>query len=111
VILATGDVYAQIPQRQAVIEAMARAQQAAREEPGCELFAFAEAIDDPGHFLLLQRWHDRTALDAHYASAGFAEYQAAIAPLLVRDSELHVHVVQESTRPLNSARLDLHQDD
>jgi quinol monooxygenase YgiN len=111
VILALGDIYAQIPQRKAVEEAMLDAQTQARKEPGCVSFAFAEVIGDPGHFLVVERWRDQAALDEHYRSAAFAGYQAAVAGRLVRDSEMHVHAVEQEVRPVDSSRLDLAHDD
>jgi quinol monooxygenase YgiN len=110
-IVALGDVYAQIPQRGAIERAMLALQAQALEQDGCVSFVFAEVLADPGHFLLVQRWRDRGALDAHYRSAAFADYQAAVEGLLVRDSELHLHVIAETVRPVDSSRLDLRQDD
>ncbi len=110
-IVAIADVYAQIPQRDAAEQVMLRAQAAARGEDGCVTFAFAQVLRDPGHYLLVARWRDRAAFDAHYASAAFAEYQSAITPLLVRDSELRVDTVQETVLPLDSSPLDIRHDD
>ena len=41
----------------------------------------------------------------------FAQYQSAITPLLVRDSELRVDTVQETVLPLDSSPLDIRHDD
>jgi quinol monooxygenase YgiN len=111
VIVAIGDVRAQIPQRAAVEAAMRRAQTAALEEDGCLSFAFAAALDDPGRYVLVQRWSDLQAMEAHYGSDAFREYQQEIAPLLVRDSELEVHVVEGEARFVDSARIRIDQDD
>jgi quinol monooxygenase YgiN len=110
-ILAIAEVYAQIPQRDAARDVMARAQQRARQEPGCLSFTFAETIEEPGRFLLVERWRDQAALDEHFGSNAFADYQAEITPLLARDSKLEVHVVGEGVRPVDSSPLDLRQDD
>ena len=110
-IVAIADVYAQIPQRDAAEQVMLRAQAAARGEDGCVTFAFAQVLGDPGHYLLVARWRDRAAFDAHYASAAFAEYQSAITPLLVRDSELRVDTVQDTVQPVESSPLDIRHDD
>jgi quinol monooxygenase YgiN len=111
VIVALGDLHTQIPQRAAVERVMQDAQAAAREREGCESFSFAEAVGDPGHYLLLARWRDQAAMEAHYSSPAFAAYQAAITPLLVADSELQLHVVEQSMRPVDTRTLDLRQDD
>jgi quinol monooxygenase YgiN len=111
VIIVHAEVLAQIPQRAAAREAMHAAQSAAREEEGCIAFAFAEALEDPGHFVAVERWRDRAALDAHFRTPSFREYQAAITPLLVRDSEIHIYAAEELARPVDSSPLDLRQDD
>jgi quinol monooxygenase YgiN len=86
-------------------------QHAARGQEGCISFVFAEALDEPGHFVLTERWSDRGALDAHYRSEAFFHYQAAIAPLLVRDSELTVHTVADTVRPRDSEARTVPEDD
>jgi quinol monooxygenase YgiN len=111
VIVALGDVYAQVPQRAAAQEAMLEAQHAALEQDGCVAFVFAEALGEPGHFVVVQRWRDPAALREHYRSESFFRYEAAIQPLLVRESELRVHVVEDEITPVDDAGLDLHQDD
>lgn len=110
-ILALGDVYAQVTRREEAKTLMRDTQRRAREEQGCISYTFAELLDDPGHFLLVQQWDDQASLDAHYRSPAFAEYQARISPLLVRTSELQVHTVQRSVRPVASAPLDASDDD
>jgi quinol monooxygenase YgiN len=102
VIVGLGDIYAQIPRREEVRELMRVTQASVREQPGCISYAFAETLDDPGHFVVVQRWRDQAAVDEHYGSRAFAEYQAKIADLLVRTSELSLHVVAEAVRPVGS---------
>jgi quinol monooxygenase YgiN len=101
-IIALGDIYTQIPRREEVRELMRATQARVIEEPGCVSYVFAETLDDPGHFLVVQRWRDQAALDDHYRSRGFADYQTAIGGLLVRTSQLHVHVAGESYTPVDS---------
>ena len=110
-IVAVADVYAQIPHRKAVQQVMLETEARVREDPGCVSFVFAEVLAEPGHFLLVQRWRDQAALAEHYRSAAFADYQAGIQGLLVRDSEIQVHVSEQEFRPVDSSRLDIHQDD
>jgi quinol monooxygenase YgiN len=111
VIVVHVDVFAQVPQRDAVREAMRAAQSAAREQAGCISFAFAETLDDPGHFVAVESWRDSTALDAHFRTPSFRDYQAAVTPLLVRDSEMRIYSAEELARPVDSSPLDLRQDD
>jgi quinol monooxygenase YgiN len=111
VIIALGDVYAQIPRRDEVRELMRVTQRRVAEQPGCLSFAFAETLEDPAHFLIVERWRDQQALDEHYRSEAFAEYQAGIANWLVRASELRVHVVQERYVPVDSQSIETPHED
>ena len=110
-IVVHAEVFAQIPQRQAVREAMLAAQAAAREEDGCVSFVFAETLEDPGRFLAVECWLDRAALDAHFRSASHEYYTASVTPLLVRDSEVLLYSTESVARPVDSSPLDLRQDD
>ena len=109
-VVGIGEMFVQIPQRAAAERAMAVARAAAQEQNGCMSFVFAQVLEDPGHFLLVQRWNDQSSLDAHFRSASFATYQAAIAPLLVRDSTLELHTVEATVRPLGSSGLAIGQE-
>ena len=109
-IVVHAEIHAQIPELAAVRAAMVAAQAAARAEQGCVSFDFAEALDEPGRFLALERWRDGAALEAHFRSAGYHAYVAAVAPLLVRDSEVRVLEGHEQ-RLLDPSTLDLRQDD
>jgi quinol monooxygenase YgiN len=111
VIIALGDIYAQIPHREELRQLMRSTQARAREQPGCVSYTFAETLDDPGHFVVVQRWRDQAALDEHYRSQAFADYQAKVRGLLVRTSDLSLHAVQESFRPVASSGGDPQLDD
>jgi quinol monooxygenase YgiN len=110
-LIALGDVYAQIPRREHVSKLMRANQARVREQPGCISFVFAETLDDPGHFVIVELWRDQAALDEHYRSQAFAEYQAGIAEQLVRTSELRVYTVEGSVHPVSGSPLDIAQDD
>ncbi len=110
-IVALGDVYPQIPRRDEAEQAMLEAQRAALDQDGCISFTFAEALGEDGHYVVVQRWRDRAALEEHYRSESFFHYQAAITPLLVRESDLRLHTVEDEIHPLDSDPLDLNQDD
>jgi quinol monooxygenase YgiN len=110
-IIALGDIHAQIPRREEVRELMRATQARVREQPGCLSYTFAETLDDPGGFVIVQQWRDQNALERHYRSQAFADYQAGIADRLVRTSELRLHVVQESLLPVDSSVIDTSADD
>jgi quinol monooxygenase YgiN len=111
VIVALGDIYAKIPHLDDARQVMRDTQRRTREQPGCVSYAFAETLDDPGHFVVMQEWRDLAALDGHYSSRAFADYQAAIAPLLVRDTDLRISETRQSVRPLADAGEDLRASD
>jgi quinol monooxygenase YgiN len=111
VLIALGDIYAQIVHREEVSELMRATQEQVRKEPGCDMYAFAEMLENPGHFVVVQQWRDQAALDAHYRSEPFRSYQAGIAPYLVRESELLVHEVTSTVRPVDSSVIDTSHDD
>jgi quinol monooxygenase YgiN len=110
-LVVIGDVFVQVPQREAAASVMIAAQDAARDEDGCIAFAFAERVGERGHFLVVETWRDQGALDAHFRSEAFARYQQDIEPLLVRDSEVRVHRVAQVLTPLPSSGLVIRHDD
>jgi quinol monooxygenase YgiN len=103
VIVALGDISAQVPHLDEVRQVMRDTQQRVREEPGCVSYVFAEALDDPGHFVVMQEWLDHAALERHYRSEAFADYQIAIEPLLVRGTELRISETRQTVRPVADA--------
>lgn len=105
-IVALGDVYTKIVHRDKVRELMAATQAGVRMEPGCLSYVFAEVVGDPGHFAVVQEWRDQAALDEHYRSQTFADYQAQIGDCLVRESELRFHQVSGTVLPKDSAPMD-----
>jgi quinol monooxygenase YgiN len=110
-LIALGDIYTQIERREEARELMRATQAAARDEEGCEYYSFAETLDDPGHFVLVQRWRDQAALEEHYRSRAFADYQAGIGPLLVRTSELTLFDAPTSARLVNSDPIEISQEE
>lgn len=89
-IITSGDIYARIADREQVRVLMRATQDRVREQQGCLYYAFAETLDDPGHFVVVSHWQDREALDAHYRSDAFSEYQEQVGAHLVRSSELRL---------------------
>jgi quinol monooxygenase YgiN len=100
-ILAIGDVFARVADLDAVRELMRSMQDRVGQQPGCVRYAFAEALDDdPGHFVLVQQWSDQQALDEHYRSDAFTDYETEIGPHLARTSELRVFDAQGMFHPV-----------
>ncbi|HTY96052.1 MAG TPA: antibiotic biosynthesis monooxygenase [Solirubrobacteraceae bacterium] len=110
-IIGLGDIYVQIPHRQVAEGVMTEASRHAQAEDGCLSFTFAEVLEEPGHFVVLERWNDERAIERHYRSPAFADYQRSIARLLVRESEYRLHRVQDTSHPVDSVRIVTDQDD
>jgi quinol monooxygenase YgiN len=111
VIVALADIYAQAGDREVVRELMRVTQDRVRPQAGCISYTFAETLEDPCHFVVMQEWRDQAALDEHYRSAAFADYQERIGPRVERSSELRIYVVSESALPVASPPPDTLQDD
>ena len=75
-------------------------------EPGCRRYAFAAALTDPDRFVLVSEWDTQQALDAHYSSEAFAQFQLGLDGLLARPSEMTVYAVTEEVRPQSSRPMD-----
>lgn len=101
-IIAIGEIHAQVPHLPAVREIMRETQRQTREQPGCMGYTFAETLEDPGHFLVVHQWRDRSAFEEHYRSTAFAVYQTRVGGLLVRESQLRVYAVHEGLHPLTT---------
>ena len=51
---------------------------ASRTEPGCLRFEVAQQLDGAPIFALAELYQDQAAVDAHYASAHFAEWRKVV---------------------------------
>lgn len=75
-------------------------------EPGCRRYTFAAALADPSRFVLVSEWDSQEALDAHYESEEFADFQFGLDGLLARPSGLTVYAGEEAVRPLDTRPMD-----
>src|SRR5882757_7902023 len=93
IVLAIGDLFGISGRRQELRAALADAERDAAAQPGCARYSFAATLADPDHFVLVSEWRDQAALDAHYASTGFANFQFSLEGLLARPSEMTIYSV------------------
>ena len=56
---------------------------ASRAEPGCLSYDVHMSLTDPDRIVLIERWADRAALDAHFKTEHFQAWRAAIADCVV----------------------------
>lgn len=75
---------------------MRRMVEQSRAEDGCEDYAYAEDVLDPGLIHITELWRDRAALDRHFAAAHLAEWRAAWSELGIGERDLRVYEVGEA---------------
>jgi quinol monooxygenase YgiN len=80
-------------------DAAKRMIEASRAEDGCERYAFAEDVLDPGLIHISELWRDQAALEKHAASAHMGEWRKAGRELGIGERNLKIYEVGEG-RPL-----------
>jgi quinol monooxygenase YgiN len=63
-------------------------------EPGCCVYSYAEAVDEPGLFRVYEEWDGPAALEAHFASAHMREWQAVRESLGFHDRSVAAYEVE-----------------
>lgn len=105
-VIAVADMYGLSGRRAELAEALRAGERAATGHPGCLRYTFAAQVADPDHYVLLSEWRERAAMDAHYASAEFADFQASLHGLLARPSEMVLYAIEGAARPVGSGPMD-----
>jgi quinol monooxygenase YgiN len=105
-VVAVGRVYGLASSRAELIALMRRSAAAARIEAGCRSYEFAEALDAADEFIVVHEWDDRAALAAYYRSSAHEAYQQAVFGLLARPSDLAIHEVASTERPVANGPMD-----
>ena len=105
-VVAIADMFGIAGRRSELVAALEADQRASTGQPGCLRYSFAAAIDEPDHFVLVSEWSDPAAFEAHYASTEFENFQRALNGLLARPSEMTVHTVRETAKPVPSGPMD-----
>jgi quinol monooxygenase YgiN len=104
--MAVGDMFGISGRRAELQSLLARSEEEAAAAPGCRRYVFAATLADPDHVVLVSEWESQEALDAHHRSEAFAAFQLGLEGLLARPSEMTVHTVAESVRPVNTRPMD-----
>jgi quinol monooxygenase YgiN len=93
--------------RRAELRELMRATEArVAAEPGCRLYRFAAALDDPDEYVHVQEWASEQAFADHQRSPAFQDYQRGLFGLLARPSDMTVHRAPRTVRPEPSALPD-----
>ena len=106
VVIAVAEMFGISGRRDELAAHLERFEQWATGEPGCRRFVVAARVGDPSQFVLVSEWDSEGALDAHYRSEEFAEFQFGLDGLLARPSELSVYSGEGAVRPLNTRPMD-----
>jgi len=105
-VVAVGRVYGIASAHQELIELMSRTAATARGEPGCRSFDFAETVDGADEFVVVHEWDDRAALADYYRGAVHEAYQQGLHGMLARPSDLAIHEVAATERPVPRGPMD-----
>jgi quinol monooxygenase YgiN len=105
-VLAVGRVHAVASGRAQLLDLMRRTAAAARAERGCRSYDFAEVVDGTDEFVVVHEWEDEAALDAHYRGPAYEAYREGVFGLLARPSELVIHRVAATERPVDPGPMD-----
>jgi quinol monooxygenase YgiN len=76
------------------MEAMIRA---SRAEAGCLDYAYSIDLLDPGLVRITERWENREALTAHFATPHMAAWRAQFADLCISDRSLRLYEAEAET--------------
>ena len=105
-VIALAEMYGISGRREELAALLERFQRWAAGEPGCRRYTFAAALADPSRFVLVSEWDTQEALEAHYESEAFTDFQFGLDGLLARPSELTVFSGEGTVRPLNTRPMD-----
>jgi quinol monooxygenase YgiN len=110
-VIAIGRVHGIAAAREQLVGLMRRTAAAARAETGCRSFDFAEALDVADDFVVVHEWDDAAALEAHYRGPAHQAYRQGVFGLLARPSDLAIHRVASTERPVDPGPMDPRQAD
>jgi quinol monooxygenase YgiN len=81
--------------REQIKSAFSRARSRTLDEPGCQIFELNEDPQQPGHFLVYERWRSLADLGVHLRTAHIAELRALFHGLIIDGPEFQVLVPAE----------------
>jgi quinol monooxygenase YgiN len=98
VIVVIGRVSCSEENRDEMVAAFERMQEASRKEDGCIRYGFFAAVEDPTSFIAVEEWSDRPALDRHFEQPHLAEFAKRLGELVSARPEVAIHEVVD-TKP------------
>ena len=106
IVIAIAEMFGISGRREELATLLERFERWAGGEPGCRRYVFAATLADPSRFVLLSEWESFEALDTHYRSEAFTDFQMSLDGLLARPSESTVYSAEGAVRPLSSRPMD-----
>lgn len=85
--------------RQDLRDLMRRTEERVAEEPGCRMYRFSAALEDPDEYVHVQEWAGDREFSDHQRSPAFRDYQHELFDLLARPSDMRVHRALQTTVP------------
>ena len=71
--------------------------EASRAEPGCIAYAYAQDLLEPETVHVAEKWRDRAALTAHFATPHMAEWRGVMGGLGLTGRDLRVFEADEGS--------------
>jgi quinol monooxygenase YgiN len=105
-VVAVAEMFGIAGRRPELVALLEETERWATAQPGCRRYTFAAALSDPDRFVLLSEWDSLAALDGHYLSRAFADFQHRLHGLLARPSEMTIYSGADSVRPLDTKPMD-----
>jgi quinol monooxygenase YgiN len=106
VVIAIAEMFGISGRREELATLLERFERWASGEPGCRRYTFGATLADPSRFVLVSEWDSEEALDAHYRSREFVDFQLGLDGLLARPSESTVYSADAGVRPLDTRPMD-----
>ena len=94
-ILVLGTVQLEPDKLGAARPAMRTMVEASRAEPGCIAYAYAQDVLDPETIHVVEKWRDRDALKAHFATPHMAEWRGVMGALGLSGRDLRIFETDE----------------
>ncbi len=106
IVVAIAEMFGIIGRRDELVSVLERFERVAATQSGCRRYTFAVTLADPTRFVLISEWDSQDALDAHYRSDLFSEFQFELDGLLARPSEMTVYPGRGAVRPMDTRPMD-----
>ena len=106
VVITVAEMFGISGRRDELVTLLQRFGSWAGDELGCRRYTVAVTLADPSRFVLVSEWESQEAMDAHYRSEAFADFQLGLDGLLARPSESTFYAAEGAVRPMDTRPMD-----